>query len=239
MGILKYYYKPDDKIDHQIEDVLSLEKPDWWSKLPPISNGNRDRFKFIKENWKYIISGDADESNTLRQTAKTCPAFVKLFQHSALIKFPCDVLLETSENGEYRWRAKNRNTLFKDISIHPPEQVSGHLTDYMALKFEFNLFFSMKDSICWYTDPIYYKPQPYSVVPGIVKSDGMLLNVISFFEKKNEQYIFQADSPLALLTFSDKIEKIEFNEDITAIMRQSRWERGKRFFYGGSTKKWV
>ena len=239
MGILKYYYEPDLGIAHQIEDVLSLENPYWWNKLPPIYNGNRDRFKFIKENWERILSKEITDSTEKRYTAKTCPAFVKLFQNSVLIKFPCDILLETDEDGDWRWQSKNINSLFKRVSFHDSYQVAGHVKDFITLKFEFDISIGMKDSMCWFNDPFYYQVQPYQVAPGLIKSTGMPLNVIVFFEKKKEKYLFQAGSPCAMLSFSDKIEKLESNEDIRSETRYSMWEKNRRFFYRGSNKKWV
>lgn len=185
------------------------KKPRWWRNLTPFIDGIKSVTELIETRWDHIMN--STELGTPR-TSKTCPGISTLFSYSIPIKFPCDIFLETREDGTYYWRATNG---FMSIATHGPEQTEGSSIskDYITLKFEIPVVFMTDKPVCVsFVDPIFFNDMPYKVSPGIAletHSIPLFLNTIAFFPKKNMKYVFYKDEVCSLLQFSDKVTEIK------------------------------
>lgn len=184
-------------------DILSKEKPLWWKNFSFFILGYK-KFKdlIFNLNIDHLLS---TESNFV--TIKACPAMHNLFQKSLLLKWPCDTIIETYEDGSFKFRHTN-----SDMSIehHSNLQLPSNLSkEFTVLKIGFSMDFSTSENCCVsFVDPILYKDQPYKVSPGIMNcfsNRKSLLKVICFFPKKNMRYFFESGEPLSLMQFDKNI----------------------------------
>ena len=232
MKDLNYHVVLKGELGHNIEgDFLSKEKPEWFKKHPTLVDGTiKSRTDFLRKNWNDIMNGlYTPRALANIKTSRTCPAFNTLFKHSVAIKFPCDVMIETSDKGEYNFQYKNRFTTLKTISHHAAEQMGGDLDNYIALKFEFDCTINVKDTFVQFVDPIFWNDQPYLVSPGLVPATHLPLNIIVFFPKINERYVLDCGTVCAVLSFSNPIRKLVEKDMSKSIMKRF-WEIDKQFF---------
>lgn len=210
-----------DDIEEPIESaenfikVFSNENPSWWKKTKLFLFENKtiiDFFKNIANSWSTEIP---------ILTIKSCPGMHSLFKRSLLIKFPCDIFLKTEKNGNYTWRSSNSNI---KIETHISPQAPYYIGEnFIVIKFVIPIQYCLdKDSLAWYSDPILYKNQPYNIVPGIIeasKNKRFELNIVSLFPKEDKEYLFMAEDPLSLLTFSEKVSTFEQNSKVKKMPR--------------------
>ena len=219
---LEYHIGDTSQLGHNIEEeFLSLEKPKWFTTQPLIThNEAKSVSDYIKKYWNDLMKYIPESI----KTSKGCPGFNTLFKHSVVIKFPCDVLLEIQENGDYKYQTKSKYTVLKNINHHGSGQFQGMPGNYIAIKFEFDCHINVKDTLIQFIDPLYWNDVPYKVTPGLVPCDCMPLNVIVFFPAG--KYHFKAGSVLATMTFSNPITKIE-SADLTKASFRRLWQSDK------------
>lgn len=237
--ILEYHVERKKQVGHDIVgDFLSTESPKWFPNLKSALDlevkSNKD---FVKKYWEKIMTNAIPEkfAQTFK-TVKACPAFTKLFKHSVVIKFPCDVMLETSEDGKIQWKCKNQFTALRCLSQHHPDQLGKGFGDCIIIKFEFDCTLNAKDTTMQFIDPMYWIDAPYKVAPGLVDVELLPLNVICYFPKINEKYIFDAGSTLAVMTFSNPITQIK-EKDMRASIIKRLWKLDRFFYTTKSGKK--
>ena len=152
------------------------------------------------------------------KTARSCPGMLELFKNSFLVKFPCDVILETKINGGYSWQKPSKTEVLK-IMHHPEDQIEFNppLSSFIMLKFCLPFLFQAPSNKVSLVESTYWKIQPYKIAPGILNfktnKDPCPLNVITFFEKKNKIYEFKKGEPMALFYTLHK-STLEINKNL-------------------------
>ena len=225
---VEYWIEDYDTIGHKIEgEFLSLDKPEWFKKMPVRFTPEKKPLDFIRNHWDDFISGNII-SNSIN-TVKACPGFTNLFKHSLAIKFPCDIAIETFADGTSRFFSNSQYSTFLNIDWHTPNQVAGHLHNYIMLKLQFDCWLNMKNSFFQYIDPIYYNEQPYIVAPGMAEASDFPINVILLFPKKDEKYVFQAGDVCAMLVSTKPITKL-VHTDLKKSVTRRLWFLRKHFY---------
>lgn len=224
---MKLYYDIANKdIGFDIKDSvgpLRKNTPDWWKDLNVFQNGAKNIKEFF-EKFNWDVFSDAE----IFTTVKVCPGMRQHFDNSILLKFPCDVVLETNVDGGYRFKSSNKD-LF--ISAHHEDQAPAIGKDFIIIKFVVNFsLMSSKKSQMSFVDPIMFKDQPYRASPGCVYcfEEPVLPNFICFFPKENERYYFKAGDPMAIIQFSDPIES--FTQKDLSYFSNKRRNGVKSFF---------
>jgi hypothetical protein len=192
-------------VDHSIK-YLAKERPKWWKSMSSFING----FNNPKEAVKNMPIQHLIEPGASYGTIKNCPAMHNLWQKTVLLKFPCDVVIETYKDGNFAFRNSNYDM---EIEFHTPAQVPKEISDnFIMIKMSYNLCFTVsKKSSISFIDPILYKHQEYRVAPGIMNcfpNNQSQLKVILFFPKQDKRYLFEADEPLAMLQFEENVSAV-------------------------------
>ena len=189
----KFYIKGmDEPIPREEVIVPALGGPSWFKNLCP----------FIGKH-KTTLEAYYKASTLIARTAKSCPGMLELFKNSFLIKFPCDVILETMETGEYLWQKPSKTQVLK-ITHQTEAQVesTGPLASSIIIKFCLPFIFQAPNNKISFLDPSYWKIQPYKLAPGVIdfktNRGTISLNVITLFEKKNKIYEFKKGDPMCL-----------------------------------------
>ena len=210
MGIFskryKFYIKRVGKEFIPYEEVIgsALGGPKWFANLCPYFGKKKtaiDRFPL-----------------PIKKTTKSCPGMLELFKNSFLVKFPCDLILETKKNGEYSWQ-KPSHTQVLQIERHSEEQIEFEppLSSFIMIKFCLPFLYQAPDNKVSLVESTYWKIQPYKIAPGILNfmnnKESLPLNVITFFEKKNKIYEFKTGDPMVLFYTLHK-STLEINENL-------------------------
>jgi hypothetical protein len=222
------YYDIVDKMAHtDIKDcMVPLRKngPIWWEDLSVFQNGIKNIKQFVQEAPWDFISGAK-----LFTTVKVCPGFQRHFDNSMLLKFPCDVIIETFEDGSIRWKHSSKDI---DITIHDEDQAPGLGNKWIFVKFGWNFTIrTSKESQLFYIDPILFTETPYRSSPGaaVCNKQPLVPSYICFFPKANKRYFFNAGDPMAILQFSDKITTIK-KENHEKFVNKQKYGGLKSFF---------
>jgi hypothetical protein len=200
--------------------VSALRGPSWFRQLCPFLGKNKTPLEAYNKGRLPI-----------QRTAQNCPAILELFKNSFLIKFPCDLILETMETGDYRWQ-KPSKTKVLTITHQTDDQIesTGPLASCIIIKFCLPFIFQVPDNKISFMDPLYWKIQPYTIVPGIIdfkKHRGPLgLHVLVAFKKKNQIYEFKKGEPMCLCyTYNRSV--LEMNKNL--IASPLRLDKGRTF----------
>ena len=216
LHFLKDHYKIEDIVVPVVPNT-----PTWWNKLSPYLNGT----KSILDAW-HTLTTDQRMNWEVYSTVKMCPGFHNLFRNSFLVKFPCDILVE-HDDYDWTWRIPSKENPMR-MNEHGGFQYgnSGPLQDYRIFKFEIPIEFTSKDKIdIMFFDPIYWKPQPYRVAPGVVSMENfnqsLTLNMIVFFPKtgKSESFHFRKGDPICLMNTNERV-KLEQHKDVKPFHRK-------------------
>ena len=165
----------------------------------------------------------------ISRTAQSCPGMLELFKNSFLIKFPCDVILETTITGEYSWQ-KPSKTQVLNILNHPEEQVEFNppLSSFIMIKFCLPFMYQAPNNKVSLIESTYWKNQPYKIAPGILNfmnnRNPVPLHVITFFEKKNKIYEFKKGEPMVLF-YTLHNSTLEINENLEDALGRQRLEK--------------
>jgi len=209
---MNLYYAPKrDDLSIQFEDVMSpchSGTPSWWRKL----DFYRNKSKSVLDMWTKLSQEEKQEVEGFT-TVRACPGFRELFKNSYLLKFPSDLLLETTADGEFTWKTPGEEGLLR-VYFHTPDQIGSQISDnYTIIKFILPFLIAGKGTKALFLDPIYYKDQPFKISPGVMElkgnNIGMPFNVIVFFEKKDATYHFQKGEPICIVYFSDRVHAKE------------------------------
>jgi|TARA_R110002020_G_scaffold378843_5_gene589855 hypothetical protein len=182
----------------------ALRGPKWFASLCPFVGKNKraiDRYP-----------------KPITKTAKNCPGMLELFKNSFLIKFPCDLILETQTTGKYLWQ-KPSETKVLTVSHQTDEQIEFNqpLSSLIMIKFALPFIFQAPKNKVTLLEPTYWKNQPYKIAPGVFNftkdKAPMALNVITLFEKKNKIYEFKKGEPMVLY-YTLHQSTLELNENL-------------------------
>ena len=133
-------------------EIINLEwygiektKPSWFKKLNPFTSeikpeGYKKAYDSIKE-LKRIPFGRGAGSLVTFRSVKTCPGIGNYLDRTIPIKLPCDLALDTKEDG---WRYFSNGDDLMDITSHPNNQIPI-FKEYHILKICFPLYFKSKD----------------------------------------------------------------------------------------------
>jgi len=204
----KFYLKEiEESIPREEVIVPALGGPSWFKNLCP----------FIGKH-KTALDAYHEASTIIRRTIQSCPGLLEFFKNSFLVKFPCDVILETKDNGEYLWQ-KPSETKVLTITHQTEAQVesTGPLASVILIKFCLPFLFQAPNNKVSIFESTYWKLQPYRIAPGIIdfktKRSALPLNIIALFKKKNKVYEFKKGEPMCLYyTFNQCI--LEKNENL-------------------------
>ena len=185
----KFYLKEiKESIPREEVIVPALGGPSWFKNLCP----------FIGKH-KSALDAYYEASTVIARTTKSCPGILELFKNSFLVKFPCDVILETKDDGSYLWQKPSKTRVL--IITHQTEaqvESTGPLASSIIIKFCLPFIFQAPNNKVSLLDPIYWKIQPYRVAPGIIdfktNREALPLNTIVLFEKKNKIYEFKKET---------------------------------------------
>ena len=221
MGIFskkdRFYIKQIVKEEVPLEEIIApaLTGPKWFSNLCP----------FVRKKKRAIDL----HPFPINKTARGCPGMLELFKNSFLIKFGCDILLETNTKGEYFWQKPSGTQVLK-LHHHPQEQVESQppLSSFIMIKFCLPFIFQVPDNKVSFIDPVYWKNQPYKIAPGILnfRNDrhAVPLHIITLFEKKNAVYEFKRGDPMVLLYTLNK-STLEVNKDLDGSFARGNLEK--------------
>jgi len=192
-----------------LEEVIvpALGGPSWFQQLCP----------FIGKH-KTPLDAYYKARTIVARTAKNCPGMLELFKNSFLIKFPCDVILETMETGEYLWQKPSKTEVL-DITHQTAEQVesTGPLASSIMIKFCLPFIFQAPNNKVSLMNPLYWKLQPYTVAPGIMNfhkdREPLALHVIVCFKKKNKIYEFKKGEAMCLY-YTHHHSTLEINNNL-------------------------
>ena len=122
----KFFIKGMDEFIPTEEVIVpALGGPSWFQQLCP----------FIGKH-KTPLEAYYKASTVVARTAKSCPGKLELFKNSFLLKYPCDVILETMETGEYLWQKPSKTEVLS-ITHQTTAQVedNGPLASCIMIKF--------------------------------------------------------------------------------------------------------
>jgi len=217
----KFYIKGVDEFISPEEVIVpALGGPSWFQQLCP----------FIGKH-KTTLDAYYKARTIIRRTAKSCPGMLELFKNSFLIKFPCDVILETKDTGEYLWQKPSKTEVLS-ITHQTTAQVefTGPLASCIIVKFCLPFIFHAPNNKVSLMDPLYWKLQPYTVAPGIMNfnkdREPLALHVIVCFEKKNKIYEFKKGEPMCLY-YTCHHSTLELNDKL--IESSIRKDKGRTF----------
>jgi len=221
MGIFskKYKFYIKKVVDESIplEEIITptLGGPKWFSNLCP----------FIKKKKRAIDL----HPFPIEKTVKSCPGMLELFKNSFLVRFPCDLILETATTGKYSWQ-KPSKTQILNVDHHPGEQIESNppLSSFIMIKFCLPFIFQVPNNKVSFVDSIYWKSQPYKIAPGIFNfmsnSAPVPLNIITLFEKKDKVYEFKKGEPMFLFYTLHK-STLEMNENLDDSLSKYTMQR--------------
>jgi len=227
---MKFYYAPRGDFDLDFaRDICTPcrnNNPPWYKDMGFFLQGA----KSVKDYWSKLSQPNKLQAEAFT-TIKACPGFRDLFANSFIIKFPCDLLLETKEDGGFTWKIPSSDEILK-IMNHNSEQMVSPVTDkYLVFKFELPYLMAGKGNTLVFMDPIYWKEQPYKVVPGVVKlhdvNRGLGFSVLIFIEKKDSVYHFKKGEPMALLYMPEKTQMVQ-KKLRTFVKKEFILEYGKK-----------
>jgi len=182
----------------------ALGGPKWFAHLCPFVRKNKRAVDLYPE--------------AIIKTAQSCPGMLELFKNSFLIKFPCDLILETKATGEYFWQKPSKTKVLSMIH-QTDEQIEFNqpLSSFIMIKFCLPFIFQAPQNKVTLIEPTYWRNQPYKIAPGILnftKDKGSIaLNVITLFEKKNKIYEFKKGEPMVLY-YTLHQSTLEINENL-------------------------
>jgi len=202
----KFYIKEvgNESIPHEEVIEPALGGPKWFANLCPFVGKKKraiDRFPL-----------------PIKKTAQSCPGMLELFKNSFLVKFPCDLILETKKNGEYSWQKPSKTQVLK-IAHHSEEQIEFKppLSSFIMIKFCLPFMFQVPDNKVSFVESTYWKIQPYKIAPGILNFRNnryaVPFNIITLFEKKNKIYEFKKGDPMVLFYTLHK-STLEINNNL-------------------------
>lgn len=229
---LKYSFveNSSENVDYMLKTFVK-EKPSWWSKTKNFINNAST----IKEYFDKTDPNDIINTPTPR-TVKSCPSMMALWKKTVIAKFPCDVFLETFDDGRFYYKYANNDI---DISSHGSIQAPNYIGEnFIVIKFMLGFRFTT-DKKCniFFNDPVLHNYQPYRVCPGTVEINPKNVhvpNINTLFEKKNAKYYFKADEALCMLTFSEDIKKFTYDPDVNKLPTQVKESRS---FFGNYLKE--
>lgn len=220
----------DNDLELQLSDFIDTKAvPEWFKNLSPYINKDLNtKSKCPHESiWDELMSSKF--SGTLR-TMKSCPAAINYLSHSALIKAPCDILIETSANGEYRWKSLSVGV---NISEHGPVQFENSVLseNFIVLKFQIPIAIYSENNTFYFFDSVFNKPQPWRISPGhIDMSVAKQINVIALFPKEDKKYAIECGDPIANIVFFNKPKRWIHDSNVNKALARSVWNMGKTLF---------
>tara|TARA_R110000737_G_scaffold14557_1_gene30603 strand:+ start:62 stop:772 length:711 start_codon:yes stop_codon:yes gene_type:complete len=225
----KFYIKGVDEFIPPEEVIVpAIGGPSWFQQLCP----------FVGKH-KTTLDAYYKASTSIRRTAKSCPGMLDLFKNSFLIKFPCDVILETMETGEHLWQKPSKTEVLT-ITHHPEAHVesTGPLASCILIQFCLPFIFQAPHNKVTILDPVYWKLQPYKVAPGVMnfktEREALSLNVICLFEKKNKIYEFKKGEPLCIYNTSHH-STLEINNNL--VESPIRQDKSRTFTHRWASSK--
>lgn len=217
---IEYQTSVDNGFDIDLITNLDLykRKPEWFNTMTTYQHMCKTAKEFIGKHWDILFKKD---TSTVK-TARACPGLNNFFTQSIPLKFPCQVFIETTKRGEYRWTASEH---FIKVSIHDPAQAPKLAEKYLILKFELPLYYRVTEDVqISFVDPVLYNEMNYIVSPGIIKmkkGDIQSLNIITFFPLEDAKYVFNPGEVLASMQFSSIIKGIE-KKDLGDALKRHR-----------------
>lgn len=224
---------PRDQNHFEFQDYIGTTaktvQPTWYQKLSYWIND--------RKSWREVVARDFDDLFKHRgqavsyKTVKGCPAYINFFKQSFALKTPCDIFMKVyqSKNEEgkinwyYEWSTDGRDW---DITEHSPKQLGKIGDDNLAIKFSLNFSFRCdEDTQFQYVDPYIANKVHYRVSPGVVslkKGSPGQINMVTFFEKKEEEYWIPAGSTLGYVQF-DKVIKKFVRGDLTNANKRKKY----------------
>lgn len=200
-----------DNID-DIVQLCSKKKPPWWYKVPPFKYGIQTVQQLFSDLrvWLHEVTGTP-------ATIIHCPGIKKYFTNSIIVRFPCDVAIQTHQDGSYTWRTPALNVC--NVEQHGTDQYlygeDNPLANFINIKFTPNVQVGCdRGSVDFLTtDSMYHGMQPYRVMPGILPvvngKYGNSVAAIVLFPKIDASYLFRKGSPMMILYANKPIESIE------------------------------
>ena len=221
----------DKKVLSQYITKAVEEPPGWWKELTPFVNQKKSVSEVINTindaEFERLSNGESPA------TSKKCPGIIHHLTHSLLIKSPCDVLIDVT-NDSISWVASSK---YMSVSLHHPAQVGKFGKDYFIVKFCIPIHLTT-DLPCQavYIDPVFYNDNGYRISPGLFPDtfDGTVdINIITIFPKGAKKYYIKNGSVLALLQFDRKIKNVR-NVDLSEKYALSKHNIDKNLFTSNS-----
>lgn len=203
------------EFDDFIGTTAKTKQPKWYQDISFWRGGYKSFRELVAFNFDSVWGNDKSF-----KTVKGCPAYINFFKQSFALKTPCDIFIKVyqSTNADtdkkewyWEWTTPSSDIIIDD---HPEWQIGPRLAeDNIAIKFSWNyVFVADRDTQFQYVDPYIANKVHYRVSPGVVslkKNSLGAINMVTFFEKKEEEYWIPAGSTLGYVQFDKPIKSFK------------------------------
>jgi hypothetical protein len=195
--------------------------PDWWTKLEGVKQ-------------MLLPNGLAQPFSTV----KKCLGFTELYKSSWMLPMWSDFIIETDQEGRYRYAFPTSNHDWTDVRSHNPDQYTGAFTNYTHIKLNnpWLLFDTKKTNTSFMFTPAdwslvdsYPDIRPMIGIIDFVRGNGANVNLL--LPKKQNRIELKANTPL--MHFIPLTEReVEFKTHVvtTAEYKELRKKNEPRFY---------
>ena len=228
------YYQVTDEFKqiHSIEEVAVPCAPatsSWFSSIPFFL----DKGKNLKDWFEKTVLSNQD----FPVSVKACPGISDLFKSSVLLKFHQEVLLQTNEEGQHRWRTPQEYNGV-GIASHSSDQFTSDknslFQDKINIKFLVPVnFHTPKNQKIMFLNPTYHCEAPYIVMPGLIQQiyqpgTPPVTPINTLFPKVNATYHFKVGDPLAYIFNTGGDNKLVEKNNSNKMVRNTFFGSYKR-----------
>lgn len=209
---------------HNVPDFEEFVSPltgtsKWWKSLNTFTDPS---IKNIRQ-WFIKYKNNTPPENTI----KSCPGILDLFKRSYLVKWPCEVLLETSIDNDgspkWRWNIPDPILSFNSHSLKQWQSSVQIYKNKFNLKIELPyLLGASKPVSLMYLPPSYHTSEvEYDVMPGIITLNKKVtndFNINLMLPIEEKVYHFKTGQPLVYITLLNESQTLKFKENKNTVI---------------------
>lgn len=204
--------------------------PEWYRKHEKYSNNEKE----------------FNKNGTVNETIKKCMAFFDSMTAGYILKFPVDILVDTTGKRVVYNQANSEEQGI--ISMHSPDQVRGLPFDreiYMDEVFKIHPQWLIKTEpgiSCLFTHPIFHDDLPFTTISGIIDTDSFMSNgTFPMIFKRGFKGIIKKGTPLVqAIPFKREEYEVEVGtfKDYEVEITQQRMMVRSQFENGYKDNMW-
>lgn len=213
------YYQQNEQFEKHfdVSELIESATPqssNWLNGIPPIRHG----FKTLKE---WFLSPHSMEGDGTPSTIRMCPGIKTYLDKCILVKFPHELLLQTTSQGQLKWQVPQNNKCNIVVEAHYPDQYSSTTSDLFNDKINIKFVLPLnihvdKDNYMMPQVPYYHANVPYDIMPGIITNRNIVNEtaINAMFPKIDAVYHFKQGSPfLYIYNLKDNRIKLKANKN--------------------------